>query len=485
VREKSIQGQPLQSPTMAVPATVLYHLAPRGASTGDVESLFSHLLSLCHAHHLSPRQVVDRVLPEVERRIDTTIYTPRYQIGWGWDKHAGLDLVGMHRSAERWVRVMEAATGLKGLRGATLLPLQEFTTGNLITDEERVCTDCLDSDMTDGGLPYGRLLWRMRPVNCCPIHRKRLIVPTCGHSPRDSKPEYERIRFSGVCSKCCSIGHRCRRNQADAATDAEVWRAEQCRQVLAASSAIETAGPETMRVALREYCAPRGTACSLAYRSGMHKSVLSEWMRTPGTRMSLDQLLDICAADGLELAELMQGRVEHPAGAGGLAPTRERRQAKRVDHDAVRQALIGALAEGLSLTEVARAQRVDLKTLTRHRELYVQVRAAAAARRAQEEEARHLAAIDKVEGMARELAKRGRRLTPRNAQGLGVGGIMPSSAEAAVFSLMRFGLGDRSARLSASATRLGHRFILRINESIVRLRAEIEGDQLQLALSPD
>lgn len=485
MREELRANLPSQCCDVAVAATPLYHRAPRGAGTGHAESLFSHLLSLSHAHHLSPRQIVGHVLPEVERRIDATVYTPRYVISWGWDKDAGEAMVGMQGVTERWVRVLEAATGLTGLRASTLLPLREFTTGNLISQEERVCTDCLESDMTDDGLPYGRLLWRIRPVTCCPIHRRRLIVPECGAGLAARKSEYVRVKFSGVCSHCCSVGHQCRRNEADAASKAEVWRAEQCWRMLAAFPAIEASGPEAMRAALREYCAPRGTACSLALRSGMHKSVLSEWLRKPGGRMSLDQLLDICAADGLELAELLQGRVVRPAGAGGMAPTRLRRRANKVDHDAVRAALVAALVDGRSVTEVAKELRVDLSTLLRiDRDLYVEVRNAAADRRAQEEELRHFAAIDEVEGLARALVQKRKRLTHRNARSLGGGSFMPSGTEAAVLSVMRFGLGDGSARPPATAMRLGPRYIRRIHEAIARLRAEVEGDQLQLHLDP-
>lgn len=244
-------------------------------------------------------------------------------------------------------------------------------------------------------------------------------------------------------------------------------------------------GPEAMRAALRDYCAPRGTACSLALRSGTHKSVLSEWMRKPGARMSLDQLLDICAADGLELADLLQGRVVRPVGAGGMAPTRPRCRANNVDHDAIRAALQAALVDGRSVSEVAKELRVDLSTLLRvDRDLYVAVRNAAADRRAQEEERRHLAAIDQVENMARALVHQRKRLTHRNVRSLGNGSFMPSGVEAAVFGVMRFGLDDRSARLPATATRLGPRYIRRIHEAIARLRAEAEGDQLQLHLDP-
>ena len=79
------------------------------------------------------------VLPGVEERLGVQAMSPRTQVGWAWDKHAGREMVGMHRSAARWVRVMEAATGLSGLQFSTLPPLQPLTTGHLVTSEERVC----------------------------------------------------------------------------------------------------------------------------------------------------------------------------------------------------------------------------------------------------------------------------------------------------------------------------------------------------------
>lgn len=174
-----------------------------------------------------------------------------------------------------------------------------------------------------------------------------------------------------------------------------------------------------------------------------------------------------------------------PVGAGGMAPTRLRRRANKVDHDAVRAALGVTLVDGRSVTEVAKELRVDLSTLLRiDRDLYLAVRNAAAERRAQEEELRHFAAIDEVEGLARALVQKRKRLTHRNARSLGGGSFMPSGTEAAVLSVMRFGLGDGSARPPATAMRLGPRYIRRIHEAIARLRAEVEGDQLQLHLDP-
>ncbi len=66
-----------------VPATPLYGIPPRGACTGEVESLFSHLLSLSFAHKAAPRQIVSHVLPALEERLGAFPTGPRHQVGWG------------------------------------------------------------------------------------------------------------------------------------------------------------------------------------------------------------------------------------------------------------------------------------------------------------------------------------------------------------------------------------------------------------------
>ena len=51
-------------PTLQAP-TPLYGLRPAAEGTCDVESLFSYFLGLCHAHRLTPKNVIDIILPKV------------------------------------------------------------------------------------------------------------------------------------------------------------------------------------------------------------------------------------------------------------------------------------------------------------------------------------------------------------------------------------------------------------------------------------
>jgi hypothetical protein len=468
-----------------VPATPLYGIPPRGAGTGEVESLFSHLLTLSFEQRLAPRQVVSHVLPGVEGKLGVQEMSPRHQVGWAWDKHAGREMVGMHRSAARWVRVMEAATGLTELRFSTLLPLELQTTGNLVTNEERVCLDCLAADKADGKMPYGRLLWRLRPVTCCPLHRKRLLVPVCGRTGRAAAADYGRVKLSGVCVSCGSVGHRCSKDVPGEAGPDEVWRAEQCLRVLAALPSIESAGPAPVRAAVRALCSERGAVSGLAFRAGASKSVLTQWLKHEAWRLNFEQLLDICAVEEVDLAQLLQGRVVASPCAAGLAPSRVRRRRDPVDHEAIRFALVQALTEERSVTDVAKALRVDLATLAKHRDLYLPVLRANTRRKAAAEETRHLSAIQNVATMARNLAKRGKRLTHRNALREGANRFAPSSVESVVLTVMQSALGDRRGTGPAVAARLGPRYLQRISEAAGRLRPGIGEAQIPLPLEGD
>lgn len=235
---------------------------------------------------------------------------------------------------------------------------------------------------------------------------------------------------------------------------------------------------------IRLYLADRAVS-GLACRAGAPKSVLTQWLKHEEWRLNFEQLLDICAVEELDLAELLQGRLVASPGAAGLAPSRVRRRRDPVDHEAVRSALAQALTDERAVTDVAKALHVDLATLAKHRDLYVPVREATARRNAAAEEARHLAAIQKVETMACNLAKRGKRLTHRNALREGSNRFAPSSVESVVLSVMRTALGDRRAKGPATAAKLGPRYLQRISEAAGRLRPEIGEAQIPLPLQGD
>lgn len=459
--------------------TVMYGRRPMGEGTGDVESLFSHFLSLAYSHRFTPKKVVDLILPEVLAQIP---HLQRTRLGWGWDKHAGKEMINSGHVADIWTTVLGSATGQQGLEAATLVPLRAHVYGDMTTNDERVCLQCLADDEAQGHLPYGRLLWRMSCVTCCPIHRSTLVKPVCGRQPDSANRQYLRVKLSGVCNQCGSLGHRCNAAAPAAARSDEVWRAEQCRRMIAAFPVIQTSDPAQMPKRVKEYCSAPGAMTSLAIRSGATISVLSRWMKQPGVRLSFDQILDICGTEGLDLSALLQGRLERTdLGGTPVSPKRTRRVVRPADRAAITSALKMAVTTGESVTEVAERLRVDIATLAQHTELYGAVRKSTRDRKAAADAARHDKAIAKAEAVAMKLMKEGRRLTPRNAKGEGAY-FYPSAVEWTVLALIRIGLGDRSVRYPTAAIRMSEAFLTKIEAAARRVRAAFGETQEKLLL---
>ena len=466
-------------PTLPAP-TPLYGLRPAAEGTGDVESLFSYFLGLSHAHRLTPKSVIDVVLPDALAKLPRSHGT---RLAWGWDKHAGKELIGANFTADRWATILGVATGQTALQNATLVPLAAHVFGDLTTDRERICPQCQAEDHKGGRLPYGRLLWRLKAVTCCPIHRCALVEPVCGRPKAETKRQFSRVKLAGVCRECGSVAHECNSTPTHSVTEDEVWRAEQCRRMIAAFPGIAASNPHLVQLRIKERCAAPGALTSLALRSGATISVLSRWLKQPGARLSFDQILDICGTESIDLAELLQGRLVVVNQGLSIAPIRKKRTVRAADHAAIRSALKSAVAEGESVTVVAERLCVDIRTLAQHADLYDVVRQATRDRMAAANAARQNEAIAKAEAIAKKLLAAGRPLTSRNAKRHGAD-FYPSDVGWAVLALIRIGLGDRSLRRPALAARLGQAFFERIEAAVARVRA-FQGDpQQRLQLDP-
>ncbi len=81
------------------------------------------------------------------------------------------------------------------------------------------------------------------------------------------------------------------------------------------------------------------------------------------------------------------------------------------------------------------------------------------------------------ESIAKNLLAVGRPLTSRNAKRHGAD-FYPSDVGWAVLALIRIGLGDRSLRRPALASRLGQAFLERIESAVARGQA-FQGDPQQ------
>jgi len=225
-----------------------------------------------------------------------------------------------------------------------------------------------------------------------------------------------------------------------------------------------------------------GALTSLARRSEATISVLSRWLKQPSSRLSFDQIIDICGTEGLNLSALLQGRIEiSDQGGMSVSPRRTKRLVRAADHAAIKSALMAAVGQGESVTAVAERLRVDIGTLAQHADLYNVVRQATRDRLAAAKAARQNEAIASAEAIAKKLLGQGRRLTSRNAKKYGTN-FYPSDVGWAVMALIRVGLGDRSLKRPALASRMGQPFLDKIEAAVGRVRVSLGDSQQRLLL---
>ena len=105
--------------------------------------------------------------------------------------------------------------------------------------------------------------------------------------------------------------------------------------------------------------------------------------------------------------------------------------------------------QGQSASEVARAMQVDLSTMRRHADLYMQMRDNTVTHKQAEDEVRRSMAISEAEQIARQLLADGKTLSLRNASELSGTRWYPAQLRAQSLRVMAHVLASGSAPASA------------------------------------
>lgn len=464
--------------------TLLYGITPKGLGGAEVESLYSLLLRLAYAHALPPSKLVNVTLagdPAVstclspegrQQEVARMLADYGWGWGWGWDKHAGKSLIGTGPGAASWAKALEVATGIDGLQGCTLRALSDHVTDTgLVTDEERVCLECLKEDIQRGGLPYERLMWRMANVKCCVRHRRPLVPAKCGRPASEAQDPYLRVKHPGVCSGCGSIGYRCISGAPRRILPAELWRAQQCANLVEYMANLGSSNILGMKIAITQrYKYKDGGVSALAERSGTCKSALSSWINGHSKRTSLGLLLDIAAAESTSVVSILKGKWEPvPTPEEVKAPQRVPKSTHAVPHDTMRTVMITAVREGRTASEVARQLGVDLSTLAQHEELYAQLRKGTVDRQKQEDKDRRNAAVEEARQVAVQLKALGKTISLRHACELTRTKWYPSQLRAQALMVIRHTLNTGAPPRYA---KIGSQTIAAAGEVVDQLKQE-------------
>lgn len=398
--------------------TFLFPLELAGVGTVDVEGLHSYIERLAFEHGVKPRALLETL-------------TARYPLGGKkltlvtllktWDVH-GFSLV-----SRKLRDSLEHATGIS-LRSSTLhrfnhlFPCMHLTrAGGLVH-----CPECVKEN---DGIGHGQLLWDVCGVNACARHGLRLrSSEACGAPASERLRVMQRPALRTVCSGCGALGFSCIASPTEAATEAEVWVANQVGSLLTLrDDEIAALTKESMLRGLQALVREAfGGTVGASKRCRMSKGSLSMWVRGLGA-ISLGALLQLCSFARVDVLKVMSGDVtaddcagNHGTAGALILSRKQKKQAKLVlsDEDA-RQALMAAAsqAEPPSFTRTMNEMGMDRRVAQRR---FPQECKALADARVKWLETIYQQARRSVEqtyiAAATELAQQGKKVTSKSLQ---------------------------------------------------------------------
>ena len=416
-------------------ATMLYGIRPAGEGTGDIESLASYILSVAYAHRVSPTLLAAHLSAGHGPISNTRWRSP-------WQEHPRLV---SSQKAWYWIQRLEESTGIRDLEMTTVLPaLELFCASDLLKHERYFCIECCRQDLNDGReISYGRLLWALGPVSCCPIHNIPLTSSRACCGQRKGGPASLNVCAFGICSYCGSIGYRCMRSPRKKPDEDALRVASHCRDLVGVMSRLQQAKLSDIKAAVARHARDHDGFEALSRVAGMSKSSMSRWINTPTARFSLRIMADLASAMGCGLVQLIDGA--SIGGGEAVASKRDRRKVVHHDRAAILFRMREGFARGESNTAVAKALGVDRRTLYKV-DSFLSQQLARQSRFFRSRCPLTDGRIEEVSAVLRRLLKRGVTPSLRNAAVESGMVWLPGQRSADMLIMLRRELGDERGK---------------------------------------
>jgi len=354
----------------------LHSLAPRGIGTEDVESLYSYVLRLANSHEIALNPLLRQLGPHTGQNLANS----KHYVDQVHDTRFG----GGNAAVQQWVGLLEAATGMQGLRSLTYASYGRIFTGRGSGAMRRQwCPHCLDSDLVKFGDPHLRLLWTVGHVTACPVHGCKLecVCPHCGEgaTPQGRKAKRMSMLGPGACGACGAwlgalpMGGDAEARSVNVATDKEVCEAREianlvARPLLDGESVVVN---KVLTEASRLYFG--GSMVGLAKWVGLNKSTVHGWL-SGKVIPELARLVDLALKLHIGLRELIVGDVAAlPASLACSSAGLDRRERQTPAPDAKRAMLETWLASADHVSVRGIANELGIS----HRDVYHYIGAAA------------------------------------------------------------------------------------------------------------
>ena len=278
------------------PRSRLYSLAMAGTCGATQESLLDYAQRLSLAHCVKVRHLfADVILPEAN--LTGVLYRK--------DKFNDSSIrgcSGLSRHAFAFLDAMEQLTGRNDLVAGTLTPWAGLLTcRGYAAASRRWCAHCLDGQHGQGFFSYS-LLWSLKPVLACPLHRIRLSEQ-CDRCSK-KQPIIGDAHLRGMCNTCHAplvLAHGSQKPVS--ASTREIFIAEAASDMIVNSRLalkLTGTGLYQRRVADAATLLCRGSIRRLALQIEMSRDVLM-------TRPSLSTFFEITYRLGVKPVDFLNG----------------------------------------------------------------------------------------------------------------------------------------------------------------------------------
>lgn len=167
------------------PRSRLYHLAPIGVRTPDVENLTSFTMRLAAAHCVEAGVLFTR---EISSRLNCPprLKSESEPLAFAFYHLNGTQTVnGVGPAVAHWVSALESLTSQSELHLLTMLPWKNLLTYRSLMRKTRAwCPDCYADCKYRREPIYEKLIWNLISVSACERHQRLLEekCPFCGRS---------------------------------------------------------------------------------------------------------------------------------------------------------------------------------------------------------------------------------------------------------------------------------------------------------------
>jgi hypothetical protein len=285
----------------------LFHMEPIGVGTPFVESLSGYAMRLAELHSVTTNHLFSKEVASLIKKpgaIDASVNFPKF--ARAMNGHGGY--------ASDLIDVFERLTLRWDLRFTTMLPWRSvMSTHSLSRETQAWCSACYEEQARMELPVYEQLGWTVKAVSVCVKHKTPLDLecPHCGRLP----PYLSYRARPGFCHRCHRwLGSSIRAAayakgeiELPAGFDTEMKVAIWVGEIMAAAPALEgTITTSTFVANLTSLIDENyaGRAVEVARAISARKSSVFLWLK--GKQLpKLDNLIEICLAQDLSLAELI------------------------------------------------------------------------------------------------------------------------------------------------------------------------------------